>query len=199
METRFINKLPDNKRFCNYFAADKIFNDEEVEKIKSIGNNLITNDAATLGGHSNDSIRRGSVAWLPRADVFNDWMYSRLAGIIERANGELWDFNISGFWEDCQYTTYKGDKEKGDHYGYHLDIDGKTGVQRKISIVVQLTDPSEYEGGALEILTTENPFWAGKEKGSCLLFPSFCLHKVHPVTKGLRNSLVLWVSGPPFE
>ena len=67
------------------------------------------------------------------------------------------------------------------------------------SIVVQLTDPSEYEGGDLEILTTENPFWAAKEKGSCILFPSFCLHKVHPVTKGLRNSLVLWVSGPPFE
>ena len=199
METRFINKSPDNKRFCNYFVATKIFNNEEIEKIKSIGNNLIANNAITLGGHSNDSIRRGSVAWLPRTDVSNDWVYSRLAEIIKRANGELWDFNIAGFWEDCQYTIYKGSKKNPDHYGYHLDIDGKAGIQRKISIVVQLTDPSEYEGGDLEILTTENPFWAAKEKGSCILFPSFCLHKVHPVTKGLRNSLVLWVSGHPFE
>ena len=82
---------------------------------------------------------------------------------------------------------------------YHLDIDGSYGVQRKISIVVQLSDQEDYEGGELELKTSKNSYVADKSKGSILLFPSFCLHKVRPVTKGKRNSLVLWVSGMPFK
>ena len=198
MQDCYANKLYDRK-FCTYYNVSSIFNDEEIETIKTIGNNLTTNRAATFGGHSNDSIRRGSVAWLPRTEVSNQGIYSRLLDKIKAANNELWGFDVIGFWEDCQYTTYDGDAEKGDHYGYHLDIDGEAGAQRKISIVVQLTDPSEYEGGDLEILTTERPFFAPKAKGSALLFPSFCLHKVHPVTKGKRNSLVLWASGTPYR
>ena len=198
MDSCYINKVYD-KKFCTYYRASNIFSDVEIETIKKNGNNLTTNQATTFGGHSNDSVRRGSVAWLPRTDVSNQWIYSRLLEVIKTANNELWGFDVIGFWEDCQYTTYNGDKEGGDHYGYHLDIDGEAGAQRKISIVLQLTDPSEYEGGELEILTNENPYWAAKEKGSCLLFPSFCLHKVHPVTKGRRNSLVLWASGIPYK
>lgn len=198
MKACCIDKTYDRK-FCTYYRANEIFTDEEVEKIKSIGDDLTTNRATTFGGHSNDSIRRGSVAWLPLSDVSNEWIYSSLQEVIKTANNELWGFDVVGFWEDCQYTTYIGDEEKGDHYNYHLDIDGEAGAQRKISVVVQLTDPSEYEGGNLEILTGGNPFWAAREKGSVLLFPSFCLHKVHPVTKGKRNSLVLWVSGAPYK
>ena len=198
MDSFFINKQYD-KKYCTYYVANDLFSAEEIKNIKNIGNALTTNRASTFGGHSNDSVRRGSVAWLPRTEVFNAWVYERLGTIAKRANDELWGFDITGFWEDCQYTTYKGDQEKGDHYGFHLDIDGPVAAHRKISIVVQLTDPSEYEGGDLEILTRETSFWAAKNFGSCLLFPSFCLHKVHPVTKGLRNSLVLWISGPPFK
>lgn len=198
MDSFFIKKSY-NRKYCSYYVGSNIFSPQEINKLKNIGDNLTTDRATTFGGHSDDSIRRGSVAWLPRTDVLNAWAYERLGEIAKRANDELWGFDIAGFWEDCQYTTYRGDQEKGDHYGFHLDIDGEAGAQRKISIVVQLTDPSEYEGGELELLTRENSFWAAKEVGSCILFPSFCLHKVHPVTNGLRNSLVLWVSGPPFK
>ncbi len=197
MEAHYINKQYDNQ-FCKYYGVSNVFSDEEINKIKKIGDNLTTNQATTFGGNANDSVRSGSVAWLPRRDDDNSWIYARLLQSAEIANNELWSFDIVGLWEDCQYTTYLG-SEKGDHYGYHLDIDGEAGSHRKISVVVQLTDPSEYEGGDLEILTRGTPFFADKSKGSCLLFPSFCLHKVHPVTKGKRNSLVLWVSGTPFK
>jgi PKHD-type hydroxylase len=69
----------------------------------------------------------------------------------------------------------------------------------KISLSIQLSDPSEYEGGDLEFTWGRSSKFAPKEKGAMVLFPSYSLHKVHPVTKGKRRALVLWAHGPAFR
>ena len=201
MRTCFIdsNKLGEERSFCTYYGGTGVFSNEEVDKIKKTGDSLTNETAKTFGQGDQGENRKGSVAWLPLNES-NKWIYSRLLSITEEANNSLWKFDLTGFWEDCQYTTYEASSKKdGDFYDYHLDIDGSYGVQRKISIVVQLSDQEDYEGGELELKTSKNSYVADKSKGSILLFPSFCLHKVHPVTKGKRNSLVLWVSGMPFK
>jgi len=201
MRTCFIdsNKLGEERSFCTYYGGTGVFSNEEVDKIKKTGDSLTNETAKTFGQGDQGENRRGSVGWLPLNES-NKWIYSRLLSITEEANNSLWKFDLTGFWEDCQYTTYEASSKKdGDFYDYHLDIDGSYGVQRKISIVVQLSDQEDYEGGELELKTSKNSYVADKSKGSILLFPSFCLHKVHPVTKGKRNSLVLWVSGMPFK
>jgi|TARA_R110000824_G_scaffold400171_2_gene607122 PKHD-type hydroxylase len=203
METCFINstELGAQRSFCTYYGGSDVFTDKEIEKIKSTGNSLTNEKAKTFGQGESDKSRQGSVSWLPRSAQKNEWVYKALLSLAHKANRELWKFDLIGFWEDAQYTTYtcapKG--ENGDFYDYHLDIDGSYGVQRKISVVIQLSDPEDYEGGELELKTSSSSYVAEKKKGTVLLFPSFCLHKVHPVTKGLRNSLVLWVSGMPFK
>ena len=204
METCFINptQLGAERSFCMYYGGTEVFSKEEVAKIKKTGDALTSEAAKTFGKGEDGESRRGNVAWLPRYSNDNEWVYESLLNITRQANEELWKFDLTGFWEDCQYTTYNATKEggeNGDFYDWHLDIDGSYGVQRKISIVVQLTDPKEYEGGELELKTSCNSYVADRELGSILLFPSFCLHKVNPVTKGKRNSLVLWVSGMPFK
>jgi len=202
MEITFVDskKLGEERRFCTFYGAKGVFSNEEVEKIKEQGDELTSKKASTFSDQ-NESVRKGKVAWLDRYLPKNKWVYSKLEPLIKTANEELWKFDLLGFWEDCQYTTYVAPKNKsiGDHYDFHLDFDGGYGVQRKISLVVQLSDEKDYEGGELEIKTTAKAFRADKEKGSVLLFPSYCLHKVYPVTKGKRNSLVLWVSGMPFK
>ena len=201
MRTCFIdsNKLGEERSFCTYYGGTGVFSNEEVDKIKKTGDSLTNETAKTFGQGDQSENRKGSVGWLPLNES-NKWIYSRLLSITEEANNSLWKFDLTGFWEDCQYTTYEASSKKdGDFYDYHLDIDGSYGVQRKISIVVQLSDQEDYEGGELELKTSKNSYVADKSKGSILLFPSFCLHKVHPVTKGKRNSLVLWVSGMPFK
>jgi PKHD-type hydroxylase len=201
MRTCFIdsNKLGEERSFCTYYGGTGVFSNEEVDKIKKTGDSLTNETAKTFGQGDQGENRKGSVGWLPLNES-NKWIYSRLLSITEEANNSLWKFDLTGFWEDCQYTTYEASSKKdGDFYDYHLDIDGSYGVQRKISIVVQLSDQEDYEGGELELKTSKNSYVADKSKGSILLFPSFCLHKVHPVTKGKRNSLVLWVSGMPFK
>jgi PKHD-type hydroxylase len=82
-------------------------------------------------------------------------------------------------------------------YNWHQDFG--TGVSRKLSNVVQLSDPSEYEGGNLQIMTNSGVQRIRKKRGLAVAFPSFTFHTVTPVTAGTRQSLVAWVSGAPFR
>jgi PKHD-type hydroxylase len=76
---------------------------------------------------------------------------------------------------------------------------GSGGISRKLSLVLQLTDPSEYEGGNLQVLIGSEPLNVEKRRGLICAFPSFTIHQVTEVTKGSRQSLVVWLSGPPFK
>ena len=74
-----------------------------------------------------------------------------------------------------------------------------SGNVRKLSFSVQLNDPKDYKGGELNLYTSEKPETMKKEQGTLILFPSFILHEVTPVTKGERNALVSWVTGKQFK
>jgi PKHD-type hydroxylase len=73
------------------------------------------------------------------------------------------------------------------------------GTSRKLSIVVQLTDPKEYKGGELQIFEGGEPVVVSKQQGMATFFPSYMLHQVTPVTKGMRHTLVMWVAGKNFK
>jgi PKHD-type hydroxylase len=66
-------------------------------------------------------------------------------------------------------------------------------------MVLQLSDPSEYDGGDLELFIAPNPTVATRKKGLIYIFPSWVLHRVTPVTRGIRKSLVIWITGPKFK
>jgi PKHD-type hydroxylase len=65
--------------------------------------------------------------------------------------------------------------------------------------VLQLSDPSQYEGGNLQVMTGGEPTNVSKQRGLIAVFPAYTLHQVTPVTQGTRQSLVAWISGPPFR
>ena len=98
--------------------------------------------------------------------------------------------------ESIQYTEYYGTNEGG--YEWHMDCGEKIQNQRKISVTVQLSDSNEYEGGDLEF-NIGRKITAQREKGVAVIFPSFYLHRVTPVTSGIRKSFVLWVGGEPYK
>tara|TARA_R110000782_G_scaffold35560_2_gene84990 strand:+ start:266 stop:655 length:390 start_codon:yes stop_codon:yes gene_type:complete len=118
--------------------------------------------------------------------------------------------------EACQFTKYK----QNQYYDWHCDSWNKTYDKpntpdhnkiRKLSVTCQLTDGSEYKGGELEfdfrnyephIREEIKHLKQAKEilpKGSIIVFPSFLWHRVKPVIKGTRYSLVLWNLGYPFK
>jgi len=126
-----------------------------------------------------------------------------LMGYADRANRDAFDLETKWI-NELQFTTYKSssNRKKMGKYGWHHDVDFKTPkpYHRKLSITVQLSDPSDYEGGDFEFKPGIDPLPKEvKEKGTILVFPSIYEHQVSPITQGIRHSLVTWVEGPHWR
>lgn len=140
--------------------------------------------------------RRSQITWLD-CNENTKWVFEKLSHIVSSLNSQFYRFDLTGFGEALQLTNYKS-SENGT-YGWHMDCGGKRNISRKLSVVLQLTDPSQYEGGNLEISVGASSLIVPKRRGLIVVFPSFHLHQVTPVTQGSRQSLVSWISGPPFK
>lgn len=176
--------------------VDNLFTSEEIDWIEDIKNYYSNSDGMLLD-KKDDRVRKSTIKWLPH-NTETEWLYDKLASSILDVNFKKWGFSLSSIIDDIQYTEYY---ENGGHYGWHVDVGNyNLSNHRKISVTVQLSDPSEYEGGVLQFNTGgDNYIDAPKEKGLGVLFPSYILHRVTPVTKGTRKSLVMWVGGDTFR
>ena len=153
--------------------------------------------------------RDSNIVWMS-----DRWIYKEIQPYIHKANQNAgWNFEWD-FSESCQFTKY----QKGQYYDWHCDSwdrpyirehanDPSHGKIRKLSVTVTLSDPKDYKGGELEFDFRQNDpdkrqIIKCKEilpKGSLVVFPSFVWHRVCPVTRGERNSLVIWNLGYPFR
>jgi len=129
--------------------------------------------------------------------VRDNYIKSILYDFVLEANRKSFGYDITQAC-DIQYAEYHA-SEKG-HYDWHQDWTPFLDIpfHRKLSVTVQMSDPSEYEGGKFEINAEGLPDWIA-EKGTILVFPSFLEHRVTPVTKGMRRSLVAWFEGPRWR
>jgi PKHD-type hydroxylase len=143
--------------------------------------------------HSRDDLRKSQVMWIRPGE--NDWIYEKLAQACIQTNASKYKFEILGFQTELQLANYEGNG----FFEWHMDFGAGDISNRKLSITVQLSDPSEYEGGELQFMINQNIITAPKEKGTAIIFPSFALHRVTPVTKGSRKSIVGWIAGPPYK
>jgi PKHD-type hydroxylase len=182
-----------------------VFSDRQCDRIVELGSSLPSDDAGLEGAAgestSDDSLRLSRTAWIPY-DESSAWIYRKLALVADRAN-RRYRFELTGFEEDLQFTSYD---RPGAFYTWHQDGLDATVANRKLSLVVQLSDPSQYEGGELEVFATAEHAHRGDPapdpsaaRGTVVVFPSFELHRVCPLRSGVRHSLVSWVSGPPFR
>lgn len=143
-----------------------------------------------------NDIRRSKIDWMKNTSE-TQWVYTKLAHIVSSLNSMYFGLDITCFGEAFQLTNYL--QEENGMYGWHQDMAGVGKVSRKLSLVLQLSDPSEYEGGNLQIMIDKNPVTLKKQRGLIYAFPSYQLHQVTPVTNGSRQTLVAWASGPAFK
>lgn len=142
------------------------------------------------------SYRSTDVMFLHDTNYFAE-IYAKVVNTSLQFNAEQFKYNLT-YIESLQYGVYRADD--GGKYDMHLDTCARytSGNTRKLSFTILLNDPSEFEGGELMFHTAQQPFVAELQKGEMTLFPSFLLHSVAPVTKGIRKSLVGWICGPNF-
>jgi len=169
------------------------FTSEELDAFFRIGEQIEMDKGRTGGGDSTD-IRDSFVSWMFPNEVTN-WVFQRMSRIVNSMNDQFFGFELDGFFQGFQFTKYTA---PGQHYTWHVDRGGGNGV-RKLSVSVLLSDPNDYEGGDLELQLGDEAEKTERIRGMATIFPSWTLHRVTPVTKGTRYSLVAWVSGPPFK
>jgi len=174
---------------------NNLFTPEECDRIIAIGESKILNKAEIIGDNSKISaIRDSKIAWLYSVDNM-EWVFRRVTDAVVGVNNQYFKFDLYGFSEGFQFTRY--DAPSG-FYGVHTDK-MLNGVVRKLSLTIQLSAPEDYEGGELALHLSGTPEMMPKEHGKMVLFPSYVLHEVRPVTKGTRYSLVAWITGVPFK
>ncbi|MBP6728289.1 MAG: 2OG-Fe(II) oxygenase [Microthrixaceae bacterium] len=198
---------PSAPPYQGYQLHAGVFTPRQCRRIVDLAHGMRLDDALLEGVAgaeiADEGIRRSRTAWIPPTDE-SWWIYDKLAKVVAKAN-RTYRFDLTGFAEDLQFTAYD---EPGAFYGWHQDgLDGAVAV-RKLSIVVQLTSPDEYEGGELQFFEVlddddderfEEFTVLSRELGTAIVFPSFEYHRVMPIRSGARHSLVSWVSGPPFR
>ena len=190
-----------NFQRADYWIYPNVLDDETIERIMKIGDTDQWLDAA-VAVESNHEIRKTELAWS------NDqWLYDTFWSLMEMANVNAnWNFEIS-----AAESFTLGKYEDGGHYKFHLDGNGVQplnypgneflhGKTRKISFVAWLNE--DFEGGEFEFHPSTVPAENGfikPTKGTVIFFPSWYLHKVHPVTKGTRYALITWFNGWPVK
>lgn len=175
---------------------NKVLSKQECQNIVKACKKEIMHDATvTTDAIVDKNIRKSRVYFLDR-EIYKE-IYNFIWLKMIEANRQFFNFNI----QDCdniQFTEYCS-KYKGE-YKPHIDTFWlKDTNHRKISCILQLSDPEEYEGGDFFISANEQPNKEElKNQGTLFFFPSFYEHGVAPVTKGKRYSLVCWFTGPHF-
>ena len=146
------------------------------------------------GGGTDTSKRVTTISWVPFKEM--EPMYVDLNNFIQKANLNHFGFDDIRITEPAQFTEYP----QGGFYDLHMDCDTNMAHEppvRKISMTLLLNDPSEFEGGHLELGAKNN--FAKLKQGHAICFASFINHRVQPVTRGVRQSLVVWFGGKPFR
>ena len=177
-----------------------VFTPEQCEMIIAAGraepkqNAGVGNKEKIKGGEVDTKTRTSHISWIPFKKMHE--MYKDIERIMKTTNGNHFGFDGMTITEMAQYTEYP----EGGFYEWHVDNDVTFTHEppvRKISMTCLLSPESEFEGGDLELTKPGNV--AKLKQGHAIFFASFINHRVTPVIKGNRKSLVMWFGGTPFK
>jgi PKHD-type hydroxylase len=179
-------------------TGEPLFTPEQCRSIIDAGRSQPKIDAkvgTTEGSASLDTkVRTSHISWIPFKEMPK--MYKKIESVMLQTNGNHFGFDGMKLTEYAQYTEYP----EGGFYDWHVDNDVDCSVEppvRKISMTCLLSSESEFEGGDLELVKEGQA--AKIKQGHAVFFASFIRHRVKPVIRGNRKSLVMWFGGPPLR
>lgn len=189
--------------FHPYVICNNMISSKDLSRLESVVAKYDLEKAKIGNSESQFSqVRKSDIRFFGRDDIEHfdiEWLFSKLDHAINEINRRYYEYEIYST-RSFQYTTYDASYEG--HYDWHMDtyFDVERAVHRKLSMSLFLNE--DYDGGEFDICTgsQENNVNTFKEyPGSAIIFPSFMSHRVRPVTKGIRKSLVVWFTGPNWK
>jgi len=195
---------PHERSFINYpwVYWDDSFSIDELSAIDTMFSHkdLMRAEVGYIPGNVDEEYRRSNISWIYR-DPENSWIFERMNWAAEQINNNWYCMDLNGY-SSFQWTEY--DAEDNGEYVAHMDLqllydNSKDGI-RKLSLALLISDPEvDFDGGDFEFSDGEDWHKMEAKKGRIIAFPSWIIHRVRPVTKGHRKSLVTWVTGPKFR
>jgi PKHD-type hydroxylase len=160
---------------------------------------LLPEQEARTGVGLDRTIRRSEIRWIEDHHEDFSEIKAFMVRKFDEANANAFGVDAN-FFRNIQFTKY--DSANIGHYDWHEDVfwHSDSPYHRKLSMVVQLSNSDDYEGGDLELQWHEPPASRDlRTRGTIIVFPSFLKHRVTPVTKGIRHSMVSWMEGPKWR
>ena len=184
--------------FKSYFPADVCKHIVDTALKREPSEAQIGTDA---GIKADDSFRRSSIRFVNQGDAELGFVFDELWKLAIRANQEWFDVHISKI-DYYQIAEYDGER-RGEYKTHHdiFYINGDPYYHRKLSCVIQLSDPADYKGGDLtfEHVAAYPNAEEMRQQGTVIFFPSFVRHAAQPVTEGKRYSIAAWFDGPKWR
>ena len=205
---KVISNTPDERSSITYpwIWWDDAFTNDELKKIEDTCSHEKM-EKATIFGEEDineiEKIRKTRIHFFKK-DQATEWIFNKLNTTITIINESYYNYNLNGY-KTFQYSEYHA--EENGKYDWHMDtLHGfhekySKDLTRKLSVVMCLSDPEkDFEGGEFQINMGNQDFPQTilMKKGRIIVFPSYLIHRVKPVTKGIRKSIVIWVVGPKF-
>ena len=177
--------------------AEGYFSLEEVRLLNEMYDRSQNKKQAEVSGEGyvKEDLRKSTVGFLEPTDPESRPFIDKLAHLAIQTNAQRYRFDLMGFYEPIQIAEYG----KGDFFDWHTDFSIGPASTRKLSLSVQLSDGSDYEGGDLQFMINTETQNAPRTPGTVVIFPSFIMHRVTPITSGKRRSMVGWVTGVPYR
>ena len=181
-------------------TTQPVFTPKQCQMIINAGRSEPKNNAEVgsslgiKGGVYDTKTRTSHISWIPFKKMSD--MYKDIERIMKTTNGNHFGFDGMTITEMAQYTEYP----EGGFYDWHTDNDVDMRHEppvRKISMTILLSPENEFEGGDLELVKEGQS--AKIKQGQAIFFASFIRHRVTPVIRGNRKSLVMWFGGTPFK
>ena len=185
--------LKANNQFCSVLHAT-FFNPKQCQAMIDQCVEELWMSGETIGGGVNKKVRNVEQQIMPIDQ--QGWPLTRILELAKQANNARFKFDMSGFLDVDAPMIMK--YTKGGHYDWHVDT-GNSVCHRKLSFTIQLSDDKDYVGGDVEFIGSKVDTKAFRQKGVCIIYPSFLPHRVTKVTKGVRHAIVGWIHGPTFK
>lgn len=186
-------QLQANNQFCSILHTT-FFDKKQCDAITNQAVEELWMSGETIGGGVNKKVRHVEQQVLPINE--KGWPLIRILELAKQANNARYKFDMAGFLDVDAPMLMR--YEKGGHYDWHVDT-GNAVCHRKLSFTIQLSDSKDYQGGDIEFIGSKVDTKAFRQKGVCIIYPSFLPHRITKVTKGVRHAIVGWIHGPTFK
>lgn len=177
--------------------CDQAFSFEQLLAIRRLGDSLYAKGEVDTTTGDRTSRKAWVTSFIPNEECL--LVYPQICALAKNINIQYFGFDVDSYFEKFWYTTYSAPTDRLDWHSDKTNAYALGGANIKMGIVLQLSEPTEYDGGIVEVMTDDGIEIIEKKMGLMYSLPAYTPHRVTPITSGERRVLVAWFAGPKFK